>query len=66
MQFLFLTGTGFPIPQYAANALTQVSSTSLVPNLTTTPLAAASSMTLTAPPIATQCFMLSNMFDTTK
>ncbi|XP_013379319.1 RNA-binding protein 39 isoform X1 [Lingula anatina] len=41
-------GTGFQIPQFAANAL----------NLTQ-----AQSAQQAAPPIATQCFMLSNMFD---
>lgn len=47
-----LTGTGMQIPAAAANALT-VGGVPL-------PVAAQSAA---APPIATQCFMLSNMFD---
>ncbi|ESO82785.1 hypothetical protein LOTGIDRAFT_184582 [Lottia gigantea] len=57
-------GTGFQIPQYAANALTQAGVPGVPPMMpsgmpsSTLPQAAQS-----APPIATQCFMLSNMFD---
>ncbi|XP_076470572.1 RNA-binding protein 39-like isoform X3 [Babylonia areolata] len=68
-------GTGFKIPQYAANALSQASNNNpaaVVPPTATPPFpplpsAAAgtvgASSGVGAPPIATQCFMLSNMFD---
>jgi RNA-binding protein 39 len=49
-------GTGFEIPQVAANAL----------NLNGIPQSVAvesAASAASAPPIATQCFMLSNMFD---
>ena len=49
-----LSGTGFQIPDAAAHALS-----SQPPNIAPTPQATAT------PPIATQCFMLSNMFDPT-
>lgn len=54
-------GTGFQIPQYAASALSQASTTSNLPGIAQPngPLPTSQS----APPIATQCFMLSNMFD---
>ena len=59
-------GTGFQIPQYAANALSQAGSapppvpSMPQPNGQLPPLPPAAAA---APPIATQCFMLSNMFD---
>ncbi|XP_050398993.1 RNA-binding protein 39 isoform X1 [Patella vulgata] len=56
-------GTGFQIPQYAANALNQVGApapAAMLPTTLTTPPPPAVQQ---APPIATQCFMLSNMFD---
>ena len=46
-------GTGFQIPTAAANAL------SVQPNVVQPGVPAE----VVAPPIATQCFMLSNMFD---
>jgi RNA-binding protein 39 len=49
-------GTGFQIPTAAASALNMPS----IPNLPMPPAAPAPTQ---APPIATQCFMLSNMFD---
>lgn len=63
-------GTGFQIPEYAANALNigaqnpaAAPATAISTNImgSTPPAPPASS----APPIATQCFMLSNMFDPT-
>jgi len=48
-------GTGFQIPQVAANALSMAPGASQAP--------ATSGTTTQTPPIATQCFMLSNMFD---
>ena len=59
-------GTGFQIPQYAANALSQAGTAQpplpnmVQPNGQLPPIPAAATA---APPIATQCFMLSNMFD---
>ncbi|XP_052286317.1 RNA-binding protein 39-like isoform X2 [Dreissena polymorpha] len=60
-------GTGFELPDYAKNSLQmQGLGTQLIPGMPTpmvkpqVPAATAS-----APPIATQCFMLSNMFDPT-
>ncbi|XP_070195039.1 RNA-binding protein 39-like isoform X2 [Littorina saxatilis] len=69
-------GTGFQIPQYAANALSQAGTTPppmMTPNGQMNPMAAAmaaagaasAAVAVAAPPIATQCFMLSNMFDST-
>lgn len=55
-------GTGFQIPQYAASALSQATATSNLPSIAQ-PIGPI--MTQPAPPIATQCFMLSNMFDST-
>ncbi|XP_025114772.1 RNA-binding protein 39-like isoform X1 [Pomacea canaliculata] len=62
------SGTGFQIPHYAATALSQAGTHALMGGIPGTlpngqmvpanPLAST-----TAPPIATQCFMLSNMFD---
>ena len=45
-------GTGFNIPTAAQNALDMQATTQ-----------APAALSQTAPPIATQCFMLSNMFD---
>ncbi|OWF44689.1 RNA-binding protein 39 [Mizuhopecten yessoensis] len=64
-------GTGFQIPDYAANALNAGStgnSTSVSSSMTAVvgqpaPPNTAGTTSSTAPPIATQCFMLSNMFD---
>jgi RNA-binding protein 23/39 len=53
----FLLGTGMTIPAAAASAL---NATSQQPLITAAQAAMAQA---TAPPIATQCFMLSNMFD---
>jgi len=53
-----LVGTGMQIPAAAASVLNQ----SHQPAVTTAP-AAAPSTQQSLPPIATQCFMLSNMFD---
>ena len=51
-------GTGFQIPQAAANALNMPAPVpGAMPGMNTAPAVQ------TAPPIATQCFMLSNMFD---
>lgn len=67
-------GTGFQIPEYAASALNISQQT---PGVATVPPAGAppnvsailgsqgQGQDSTAPPIATQCFMLSNMFDPT-
>ncbi|XP_067652286.1 RNA-binding protein 39-like isoform X2 [Haliotis asinina] len=65
-------GTGFQIPQYAANALNQAGTapgatlTAAVANAAgsaAAPTTQAPAAGSGAPPIATQCFMLSNMFD---
>lgn len=67
-------GTGFQIPEYAASALniTQqapglapVSAPGASPNVSAILGSQAPGQDSTAPPIATQCFMLSNMFDPT-
>ncbi|XP_074647022.1 RNA-binding protein 39-like isoform X2 [Tubulanus polymorphus] len=50
-------GTGFEIPPVAANALSLTQPTEAAP-----PVPQQAAVT-TAPPIATQCFMLSNMFN---
>jgi len=56
-----LTGTGMQIPAAAASVLNQ---SHQPPPTTTAPAAAAAAATqLSVPPIATQCFMLANMFD---
>lgn len=54
-------GTGFEIPQVAANALNMNG----IPHSIQVESAAAcaAAIAASAPPIATQCFMLSNMFD---
>ncbi|XP_041376167.1 RNA-binding protein 39-like isoform X2 [Gigantopelta aegis] len=63
-------GTGFQIPQYAANALNQAGAPAgaivpgQVPGQVLNP-ASSPGLAGSAPPIATQCFMLSNMFDPT-
>ncbi|KAL8564588.1 hypothetical protein ACOMHN_032144 [Nucella lapillus] len=70
-------GTGFKIPQFAANALSQATNNppsmmppqmnapfSNIPPAAASAAAAATAAVTNAPPIATQCFMLSNMFDT--
>ena len=63
-------GTGFNIPEAAANALNltpgqmQVVTPAQQPVAHPTPAVPAT--TTNAPPIATQCFMLSNMFDPTE
>ena len=49
-------GTGFQIPQAAANALNMPPAPAPIPGMPAPPVQQ-------APPIATQCFMLSNMFD---
>ncbi|XP_033755186.1 RNA-binding protein 39-like [Pecten maximus] len=65
-------GTGFQIPDYAASALNAGSSASASTGVSSSMTAAvgqpappttAATAVSTAPPIATQCFMLSNMFD---
>ncbi|KAL5022523.1 hypothetical protein ScPMuIL_001678 [Solemya velum] len=63
-------GTGFQIPQYAVNALNMNSAGVAEPESIVNVSAPASAITpqpaqSSAPPIATQCFMLSNMFDPT-
>jgi len=57
---IILFGTGMTIPAAAASAL---NATSQQPLITAAQAAMAQA---TAPPIATQCFMLSNMFDPTQ
>jgi RNA-binding protein 23/39 len=57
---IILLGTGMTIPAAAASAL---NATSQQPLITAAQAAMAQA---TAPPIATQCFMLSNMFDPTQ
>lgn len=55
-----VSGTGFEIPDYAKNSLQMhgvASAPAVKPQVPAT--------TTQAPPIATQCFMLSNMFDPT-
>ncbi|XP_069113663.1 RNA-binding protein 39-like isoform X2 [Argopecten irradians] len=66
-------GTGFQIPDYAASALNAGSGTANASTSVSTAMTAAAGQPAppttaattvsTAPPIATQCFMLSNMFD---
>lgn len=68
-------GTGFKIPQFAANALSQATNNTPpvmppqmnqafnIPPAAASAAAAATAAISNAPPIATQCFMLSNMFD---
>lgn len=55
-----ISGTGFEIPDYAKNSLQMQGvpgAAQVKPQVPAT--------TTQAPPIATQCFMLSNMFDPT-
>ena len=54
-----LVGTGMQIPAAAATVLNQTHQ----PPPAAVPPAPAVSQQATMPPIATQCFMLSNMFD---
>ncbi|KAL3860328.1 hypothetical protein ACJMK2_010467 [Sinanodonta woodiana] len=58
-------GTGFQIPQYAANALNINPVAGTLGAQSSVVTSTAASSTSNAPPIATQCFMLSNMFDPT-
>ena len=55
-----LVGTGMQIPAAAASVLNQ---SHQPPPTTPTTQAAAAATPQSMPPIATQCFMLSNMFD---
>lgn len=55
-----LSGTGFEIPDYAKNSLQMQGVPGAAPVKPQVP-----ATTTQAPPIATQCFMLSNMFDPT-
>ena len=70
LEFLsVITGTGFELPAVAANALNMAPPAPAVvggpPAVPGGGAAAAAAQAATAPPIATQCFMLSNMFDPT-
>ena len=59
-------GTGFQIPQAAATALNMPPAPAApapVPGIPAAAAAAPAAQQQQAPPIATQCFMLSNMFD---
>lgn len=58
-------GTGFQIPQVAANALNMAPGATAAQPPTPAATATAQAAAAAAPPIATQCFMLSNMFDPT-
>lgn len=58
LMYKLAEGTGFPIPQAAANALQVASGV--------TPAAPATPAVQVTPPIATQCFLLANMFDPNK
>lgn len=53
LMFKLAEGAGMQVPQAAANALSMATGQPIVPQVQST----------AAPPIATQCFMLSNMFD---
>ncbi|KAF5273631.1 hypothetical protein FQR65_LT04630 [Abscondita terminalis] len=53
LMFKLAEGAGLQVPQAAANALSMATGQPVVPQIPTN----------TTPPIATQCFMLSNMFD---
>ncbi|CAG9854947.1 unnamed protein product [Phyllotreta striolata] len=53
LMFKLAEGAGMQVPQAAANALSMATGQPVVPQV----------QTHTTPPIATQCFMLSNMFD---
>lgn len=53
LMFKLAEGAGMQVPQAAANALSMATGQPVVPTVQTN----------TTPPIATQCFMLSNMFD---
>lgn len=54
LMFKLAEGAGMQVPPAAANALSLATGQQVMPQQTSTP------------PIATQCFMLSNMFDPTK
>lgn len=53
LMFKLAEGAGMQVPQAAANALSMATGQPVVPQV----------QTHSTPPIATQCFMLSNMFD---
>lgn len=53
LMFKLAEGAGMQVPQAAANALSMATGQPVVPAVQTN----------TTPPIATQCFMLSNMFE---
>nr|XP_023014101.1 RNA-binding protein 39 [Leptinotarsa decemlineata] len=53
LMFKLAEGAGMQVPQAAANALSMATGQPVVPQI----------QTHSTPPIATQCFMLSNMFD---
>ncbi|KAK5645748.1 hypothetical protein RI129_004212 [Pyrocoelia pectoralis] len=53
LMFKLAEGAGLRVPEAAANALSMATGQPVVPQIPTN----------TTPPIATQCFMLSNMFD---
>lgn len=53
LMFKLAEGAGLQVPQAAANALSMATGQPVVPQIPTN----------STPPIATQCFMLSNMFD---
>ncbi|XP_022918671.1 RNA-binding protein 39 isoform X2 [Onthophagus taurus] len=55
LMFKLAEGAGMQVPQAAANALSMATGQPVVPQVQTN----------STPPIATQCFMLSNMFDPT-
>jgi len=57
LMYKLAEGTGFPIPQAAANALQVASGVQAAPTTPTVQV---------TPPIATQCFLLANMFDPNK
>ena len=57
---VFFAGTGFQIPQAAANALNLAPAAGLTSQIPSGPQMETQQV---APPIATQCFMLSNMFE---
>ena len=64
----YIVGTGFELPPVAANALNMQPPAPGVlggpPGAAAVPTSA-TPQAVAAPPIATQCFMLSNMFDPT-
>nr|XP_018903439.1 PREDICTED: RNA-binding protein 39 [Bemisia tabaci] len=62
LMYKLAEGTGMQIPPAAANAL-QLANNAIVGMMATTPTPAAAATAVTNPPIATQCFLLANMFD---